>query len=105
MSWVKLDDSFAEHPKILALTDREAMVHIRALCYAGRRREPHIPAAALRLLNATPKIAGELVRVGLWDVNGDGWVIHDWEAYQARPMTNSERQTEYRRRHRGVTDE
>jgi hypothetical protein len=36
MSWVRLDDSFPEHPKVIALTDAAFRAHVRGLCYAGR---------------------------------------------------------------------
>lgn len=96
MSWVRLDDGFTEHPKILALADREVIVHIRALCYAARRRDCHITPQALRVLGASKKTAERLAEVGVWDVNSDGWVIHDWEKYQRVDATNAERQRKHR---------
>lgn len=36
MSWVRLDDGFADHPKIAALDDRAFRIHIWALCYSAR---------------------------------------------------------------------
>lgn len=105
MAWLRIDDGFMEHPKVLALKPRELAVHLRALCYAARRRDPHITPGTIPILVATATDVERLVELGLWDVNGDGWVIHDWDEYQPRPLTNSERQTEYRRRNGGVTNE
>lgn len=97
MAWLKIDDGMMEHPKILGLTDKEFRVHMHALCYTGRRREPHIHKTALPILCATPKQAGKLADAGLWDVEGDGWVIHDWDEYQT-PKTDADRQREHRRK-------
>jgi hypothetical protein len=32
MSWVRLDDGFADHPKIAELDDRAFRIHVWALC-------------------------------------------------------------------------
>lgn len=50
MAWLRIDDGMMEHPKILGLTDREFRVHMNALCYTGRRRDPHVPTQALTIL-------------------------------------------------------
>lgn len=98
MSWVRIDDRFADHTKIMGLTDKEFRIHVNALCYAGRMRDPHINPAILPALRATRAQADSLARKGVWDVNSDGWVIHDWDEYQS-PKSNAERQSDYRRRH------
>lgn len=92
MGWIRLDDRFAEHPKILELTDRELRVHVNALCYTARAQDPHITPAALRVLGATARQAGRLVDIGVWDVNDNGWVIHDWQDYQRRDSPAREKQ-------------
>lgn len=99
MSWVRLDDGFMEHPKVLALTPRDFQVHMRALCYAARRRDPHITPPALKVVGATTQIAERLTDVGVWDANGDGWVIHDWTEYQSdRNEADGETRDERRKR-------
>ena len=95
MVWVRIDDGFMEHPKVTALTPREFQVVMRALCYAGRRRDPHIAATTLQLLLARKTDPERFVALGLWDLNGDGWVIHDWTEYQA--ATSTERVRDWRR--------
>lgn len=104
MGWIRLDDRFAEHPKILELTDRELRVHVNALCYTARAQDPHITPAALRVLGATRRQAGRLAEVGVWDVNDNGWMIHDWDDYQRREdRTHAERQKRYRQRKRDAS--
>ena len=102
MSWAKLDDGFAEHPKITGLSPRDFQVVVRALCYAARRRDPHISPGTLPLLSANKSTAKRLENAGLWEANGDGWVIHDWEHYQ--PRSGAERQKKYRERKRQQGD-
>ena len=98
MSWVRIDDGFMEHPKVALLTPRDFQVYMRALCYAARRRDAHIGVAILPLLIANQATAERITNVGLWERNGDGWVIHDWDDYQKVDTTNAERQ----RRHRNA---
>ena len=104
MAWLRIDDGMMEHPKILGLSDREFRVHMNALCYTGRRRDPHVPTQALPILQGTRKHANRLEDVGLWDRNGDGWVIHDWEDYQSA-KTGAERQSAWRRKHGSNSDD
>lgn len=109
MGWIRLDDRFAEHRKITAISDGELRVHVNAMCFTARQQDPLITPGALRILGATRKQVNHLVDVGLWDAHDDGWVIHDWDEYQRRdtmdPMTNAERQARHRSRKRnGVSN-
>lgn len=103
MSWARFDDRCSEHPKILSLTDREFRVHFNAILYAARHRDPHIHRHVLPALRATPKIADRLTQAGVWDLNGDGWVIHDWDDYQPG-STSADRMRRKRKRDEGGTD-
>jgi hypothetical protein len=38
MSWLKIDDGFLQHPKIMALTDSELRVWMRILCFSAANR-------------------------------------------------------------------
>ena len=98
MPWVALDDKFAHHPKINQLTDAEFRAWASALGYAQMyRTKGHIPSKALASIpRATPKIASALVEAGLWHVNGDGWVIHDWDDYNPERRMKTDRQQRWR---------
>lgn len=101
MSWLKLDDRWAEHPKF---TDPETgalcqLLHARSLCYAGRYlTDGFLPASviptflvgfdALGLLNGAHGRDAlevdwpvEMVKAGLWDAVENGWRIHDYLMY------------------------
>ena len=82
MTWVRIDDGFYDHPKIVALSDAAYRAFVDGLCYAGRHlTDGHIPEAALRRLARGPAVR-ELEACGLWERNGNGIVIHDYPEYQ-----------------------
>jgi hypothetical protein len=79
VSWLRIDDAFAEHPKIEALADRSFRLHVAALCYCARNlTDGHLSVKAVKVLaiiiNATriTRNVDELVAAGLWIDNGDG---------------------------------
>jgi hypothetical protein len=82
MAWLRLDDKFAQHPKVSGLSDRAFRVHVETMVYcAAYGTKGRIPAAALKLAGATKKQTQELVNAGLWDENGVGLIVHDFEIY------------------------
>ncbi len=82
MTWVKLSDDFATHPKVIGLSDAALRALIESYCYAARHRtDGHVPAPVLKRI-APRRTKTELVDAGLWDTNGDGGtVIHDYLEY------------------------
>lgn len=84
MTWVRIDDSMPEHPKMVALTDRAFRQHVSALCYCNRNlTDGAIPdKIAHRLVTSGKRFAAELVDAGIWDKTVDGYQIHDYEDYQ-----------------------
>lgn len=120
MSWFKVDDSFASHPKCAALEagpcfgEAVSLWTLAGSWSASQLTDGVVPIAQLRRLVpfAWEPAAAELVRVGLWELHADGFVFHDWLDYQpsraevlAQRSQNAERQR--RRRHGGshaVTD-
>lgn len=92
MTWVKLDDSFADHPKVRAMSDKALRSHLAALCYAARfRTDGHVPDVIVRGL-AHARTRNELVTVGVWDAAPDGIWIHDYLEFQpSRAQIEDER--------------
>lgn len=86
MSWACLDDGFADHPKVLGLSDPSFRLHVAAMCWSARRgTDGVIEQIDLRVLIAMvrgePKIS-ELEEAELWDPRPEGgWTIHDWHKY------------------------
>jgi len=81
MPWIKLDDEFAEHPKVEALGNEAFRLHLMALCYCGKHlTDGRIPRGwATR--RASADVLAELEHGGLWQPADDGWVIHDYLDY------------------------
>ncbi len=82
MPWLRLDEEFYEHPKVLLLSDAAFRVHVNAMCYCARyTTDGVVPEAALRTLRGTPRLAKQLVGAGCWELHDDGWLIHDFLEY------------------------
>ncbi|GAA0423716.1 hypothetical protein [Streptomyces luteireticuli] len=109
MTWVKLDDRFPSHRKIASLTDRAFRLHVSALCWCAEHlTDGRIAARELRLvahIRGMTATARQLEDVGLWERDGDGWVIHDFHDYNPTAETvraererNAARQKRFRSR-------
>jgi len=109
MAWVRLDDGFAEHPKVLQVGAFGAWVAVQGLCYANRNltdgfvpfaiAQSFVTRGAVRIdgdaqwtLGETTGHAGYditdvdwcavLVDAGIWERAPGGYRIHDYEQYQ-----------------------
>lgn len=86
MTWVKLDDQFADHPKIVQAGPAASWLYICGLTYAARlRTDGFIPEAQVRRLadvDEPERCAAVLVEVGLWERTEGGYRIHDYAEYQ-----------------------
>jgi hypothetical protein len=108
--WVKLDDHFADHPKIVAVGPLAGWLFVAGLCYANRLlTDGFIPENQVDRLfipappgaqktnggakrttkggaNQSAKLAHKLCEIGLWKpatVKGtSGFLIHDFLKYQ-----------------------
>lgn len=87
MTWVKLDDGFTDHPKVVGLSDKAFRVHVRALCYCARFAPGvgTIPATALPQLGATKAVVAELIKARLWDEEDGALTVHDFSEYHPKP--------------------
>lgn len=99
LTWVRMDDGFADHPKILALTDAAFRLHTCAMCWSGRRStDGFIATRDLRVLVAMVQtevkaevLLSELIEGQLWEVADGGWMIHDFLKYNPRSEVVAER--------------
>lgn len=85
MAWVKLDDQFADHPKIIKAGPLAGWLYICGLTYCGRYlTDGYIPRGQVRKLadvDDATALADRLVAVGLWEEIEDGYVVHDYLEY------------------------
>lgn len=86
MPWVRIDENFADHPKVERVGPLAAWLHVAALCYSSRHlTDGHIPKAKAVRLAEIPDPAehvSALLSEGIWVDNGTDYIIHDFLDYQ-----------------------
>lgn len=111
MSWLRLDDGFADHPKLAAAGPLAAWLHVCALVYCSRYlTDGFLPSAMVPRLadfrgiqtrgqDVSPEdLAARLADVGLWEPVEGGYRIHDYLAYNpSRAQVLEEREQTARR--------
>jgi hypothetical protein len=83
MTWLRLDDGFPEHPKVVGLTDAAFRLEVSALCYAHRNiTDGLIPEGFIprRLARSVPAL--EAARLWVPSPEG-GWLLNDYLAWQS----------------------
>jgi hypothetical protein len=105
MTWFYIDDSFQQHPKVLAIPRRERAAAVGLWTLAGTWCARHltdgrVPADLPAEFGCTRRHATALVaavpapgRSGLWMVAEDGWAFHNWALWQkTREQVEAERE-------------
>lgn len=88
MAWVKFDDRFWMHPKVMRAGNAAAWLWVASIGYCNANlTDGRIPTGALPLLTeATGKrrsdLVATLVDVGLWEPCEGGWMVHDYLEFQ-----------------------
>lgn len=110
MAWVKIDDGFADHPKMARVGPLGMALQVAALCYCNRYlTDGFIPkAVATRLISfddlARPEdVISSLVSAQVWEEVEGGYLVHDYLEYQpSREQVLAEREKSRQRvqRHR-----
>ena len=106
MTWVKIDDSFPDHPKIIGLTDSAFRAHIQGLCYCGRfLTDGFIPSAAIGKIGALEAIE-RLVEAGLWqeEPSASGYLIYGYLDHQTSKKQVEEKRESVRERQKRYRD-
>jgi hypothetical protein len=97
MSWVRLDDTLHGHPKA-AKAGLEALgLHMLAMSHCGQYSpKGHVAPEFVREKAGAKgsKLAKRLVESGLWETNGNGWLIHDWSEYNPSAEQSAARRAE-----------
>lgn len=109
MSWLRLDDRFAEHGKLMKLARKDRWTWIELLCYCSRHQNGNIPKRIREILHhVTPVFLDQCIAAGLVERDEQGGLaVHDWAKYNPADPTGAERASRYRhgKRHGAVTDE
>lgn len=84
MPWLKVDDSFYDHPKVFDAPDCALALWVRAGTWSARNLQDGFVPTGLpaRLCDDPDTAVGELLRRGLWERAKDGYRFHDWADYQ-----------------------
>lgn len=97
MTWLKIDDGFPSHEKVMALSEGPCRGDAIALwtfcgCWSSHAlREGFVPNGVVRAYGFHPEAAAELVRVKLWVPAEGGYTFHDWADYQPSAAQVEER--------------
>jgi hypothetical protein len=113
MGWLKIDDGFRDHPKIIQLSDAAFRLHVCAMSWCAEGCTNGVVKGVVmkdlrRLVRRRVKLetlVDELVSFGLLERVGDDYVIHDFLDYNpsreqvlARRAGNRNRQQSFRQR-------
>jgi hypothetical protein len=87
MPWVRLDEAFPEHPKVVAIGGDAGWLLVCAIAYCNRNlTDGFVPETILARLSDRRRphqLAARLVSAGLFEVADGGWRIHDFLDYQS----------------------
>lgn len=104
MTWFKVDDSLHSHPKIEALRhgphygDALALWTLAGSWCAQHLTDGFLPKTLAKTFGFRSKVAQELVRVGLWSEEKDGYRFHQWAERQPARSQVEQRRAESRER-------
>jgi|JI9StandDraft_1071089.scaffolds.fasta_scaffold44891_3 hypothetical protein len=86
MTWVKLDDGFADHPKVIDAGPLASWLFVCGLAYCSRQlTDGFIPTGQVRRLadvERPDELVNTLIRVGMWQKVDGGYQVHDYLDYQ-----------------------
>lgn len=107
MGWVKIDDGFFDHHKVIDLSDKAKLTFLAGLCHCNKNMtDGFVSAAAARFivggLGAPKKVTNELVDVGLWHKRADGFDVHDYLEYQPTAEQERKRRADTKERVRNM---
>jgi hypothetical protein len=122
VAWVRLDEHFSDHPKIVSAGPLGAWLYVAGLCYCNRlltngfiplsqvdRLAPHRQDQDIR--DSPMQLAERLCTLGLWGEGTRkgvaGYIVHDFLKYQPSKKhvmearaKSAERQGRFQQRHR-----
>lgn len=119
MSWLRIDDQFFVHRKVINLSKDAKLLHLAALAYCcSQSPDGLLTPAAVRIaagnVDAKPVCAKELIEAELWHKEGDNYRIHDFEVYNPpqkrrasntpdpERSSNAQRQARYREKQKST---
>ena len=107
MAWLRIDDGFADHPKLVELGKPEhRWTWLEVLAYCARQKtQGRIPREIGDVIRrANPAFIRRCVEVGLVDLDEDIHRVHDWDDYNPKDPTKADRQARWRAKRNGAVD-
>jgi hypothetical protein len=98
VTWIKLDDTLPNNPKILPLSDKAFRLYIEGLCYANQYLTDGFLAQAVVNRLDGGNAAQELLLAGLWLEAKTGMQIHDYCEHQTSRKVVEEKREQVRNR-------
>lgn len=100
MSWAKLDDAIYSHPKILRANLQAVGLYALSIAYSARHDlDGALPAEAVAMLaRGDRSLADQLVELGLYELQQNGYKIHNFLKYNPSARQIRKRQKEQRER-------
>lgn len=86
--WVRLQENALDHPKLLGFVDlsRPFDLWVWGLSYVQKHlTDGHLPGAAITRKSA--KAAAELISRGLWEADGENFIVHDYHDWNESKET------------------
>lgn len=92
MTWLRIDDSMPDHPKIVGLSDCAFRAHVEGLCYCAKHlTDGFIPAPAAAKI-APKRALAELQKARLWTRKRGGFCVTNYLEYNpSREKVEAER--------------
>jgi hypothetical protein len=93
VSYLQVDDRFADHPKVAVLSDAAFRAHVSALCYCSSHLTDGVFPTTVAMRLARPKVRIELLASGVWMEAPGGYAVHDyldWNPSRAEVLARRE---------------
>ena len=88
MPWLKMDDGFITHPKVLSVSAEAKLLWMWALGFCAKEltdgrltQKQAVSVAGLAGVSDWKPAAAELIQARLWESDGDGYHVHDYFDY------------------------
>ena len=101
MAWLRLDDAFAQHPKLAGWTAAQKWALVELFLYCARQKTGgYVPSDLAVLPRAvTAKVLLLAEQSGILDRHEDGSLeVHDWATYNPSDVTAADRMRRMRER-------
>ena len=85
MTWFKVDDNLAFHPKVLQAGNAAMGLWVRAGSWSAQQLTDGVIPDSILPSIGTVKQAETLVRVGLWTRGATSWSFHQWSGDGRQP--------------------